>query len=92
MEEEKDPLCDSCDRLGDSQPAASWCPECCDQLCENCVKYHHGNRLTMQYKVCNIADKNHISSKKVDYFCKNHRNKRLCTRRVLLSFVCHRFS
>lgn len=77
MEEEKNPLCDSCDRLGDSQPATSWCPECCDQLCENCVKYHHGNRLTMQHKVCNIADKNHISSKKVDYFCKNHRNKRL---------------
>lgn len=77
MEEEKNPLCDSCDRLGDSQPAISWCPECCDQLCENCVKYHHGNRLTMQHKVCNIADKNHIYSKKVDYFCKNHRYNRL---------------
>lgn len=77
MEEEKNPLCDNCDRLGDSQSAISWCPECCDQLCENCVKYHHGNRLTMQHKLCNIANKEHIYSKRIDYFCKNHRYKRL---------------
>ncbi|XP_052705479.1 E3 ubiquitin-protein ligase Midline-1-like [Crassostrea angulata] len=73
--EKKEPSCDCCSRLGQSQPAVSWCPKCCDQLCENCVNFHKISRLTMEHKLGNIAERDQNLS--VDLFCKQHTSRRL---------------
>nr|XP_034329855.1 E3 ubiquitin-protein ligase Midline-1-like [Crassostrea gigas] len=73
--ENKEPLCDCCSRLEQSQPAVSWCPECCDQLCESCVNFHKISRLTMEHKLGNIAERDQNFS--VDLFCKQHTSRRL---------------
>lgn len=75
--ENKDLSCDICKRQDKSQPAISWCPECCEQLCENCVNFHQYSRLTMEHKVCNIAEQNQKISLSVDLFCKQHTSRRL---------------
>ena len=36
--ESKEQLCDYCMRQEKSESVVSWCPECCDRLCDNCVK------------------------------------------------------
>ncbi|XP_078311137.1 E3 ubiquitin-protein ligase Midline-1-like [Crassostrea virginica] len=75
--EKKELYCDSCIRLETSQPAVSWCPECCDKLCENCVKFHHTNRFTMEHQVCNLEEREQTDKLEVDLFCKQHASKRL---------------
>ena len=75
--EKKELFCDSCIRLETSQPAVSWCPECCDYLCENCVKCHKTYRFTMEHTVCNIEEREKTGKLKVDLFCKQHVSRRL---------------
>ena len=75
--EKKELYCDSCIRLETSQPAVSWCPECCDYLCETCVKCHKTNRFSMDHKVCNIEEREQTDKLEVDFFCKHHASKRL---------------
>ncbi|XP_022337744.2 uncharacterized protein LOC111133561 [Crassostrea virginica] len=75
--EKKELYCDSCIRLEKSQPAVSWCPECCDYLCENCVKCHKTYRFTMEHTVCNIEEREKTDKLKVDLFCKQHESRRL---------------
>lgn len=70
-------FCDYCNRQGNVKMATSWCPECDDRLCKNCVKFHQVNRLTMEHSVYNTAEENQISSVKIDLFCKQHSSNRL---------------
>ena len=75
--ESKEQLCDYCMRQEKSESAVSWCPKCSDRLCENCVKFHHVNRLTMEHKVCSIEEREQTYKLKVDLFCKQHESRRL---------------
>lgn len=70
-------FCDYCKRQKKVQMATSWCPECDDRLCENCVKFHQVNRLTMEHSVHNTAEENQMKSDKIDLFCKQHSGSRL---------------
>ena len=69
--ENKEKLCDYCTRQKRSESAVSWCPECCDRLCENCVKFHHVNRLTMEHQVCNLEEQEQKDKFEVDLFFNN---------------------
>lgn len=75
--ENREPSCDICNRQDKSQLAISWCPECCENLCESCVTFHQYSRLTMEHKVCNIAEQTQKINLSVDLFCKQHTSRRL---------------
>lgn len=51
--------------------------ECCDRLCVNCVNFYYVNRLIMDYKVCDIVEKDEMCSFKIDMFCKKYLSRRL---------------
>jgi hypothetical protein len=74
---EKKEECDYCRRQEKSQPASSWCPECCDRLCEICVEFHSVNRLTMEHKVCNLEDQSPTKTTSSQLFCPQHASRKL---------------
>ena len=55
----------------------TWCAECSDRLCDNCVKFNHVNRLTMKHTVCNIEEQEQTYKPEVDLFCKQHASRKL---------------
>lgn len=73
----KEEECDYCRRQEKSQPAISWCSECCDHLCETCVKFHNVNRLTMEHKVCNLENQSKTESASTHLFCQQHASRKL---------------
>ena len=71
--------CNACARDGESITATSWCVNCCETLCEACVRYHRRHKQSSQHKVIDIADIKDIEShiQQTDLYCHEHPGKKL---------------
>ena len=70
--------CKACARDNETTTATSWCVNCCESLCESCVRHHRRNKQTYQHKIDDIANlmKDTGSSlQQVDLNCTEHLGK-----------------
>ncbi|XP_063400179.1 uncharacterized protein LOC134684799 [Mytilus trossulus] len=76
--------CEPCGRVGENQQAHSWCSDCSEPLCGECLKFHPKGKSTANHKtipilkaeklaVLNIPDTCHIhEEQKLSLFCIQH--------------------
>lgn len=78
--------CEPCGREGENQQAHSWCSDCSEPLCGECLKFHRKGKTTANHKtipilqaeklgssVLNIPDICHIhDDQKLSLFCVQH--------------------
>ncbi|CAC5401353.1 unnamed protein product [Mytilus coruscus] len=78
--------CEPCGRVGENQQAHSWCSDCSEPLCGECLKFHRKGKTTANHKpipileaekldfsVLNIPETCHIhDDQKLSLFCLQH--------------------
>lgn len=78
--------CEPCGRVGENQQAHSWCSDCSEPICGECLKFHQRGKTTANHKtipilkaeklgsaVLNIPETCHIhEDQSLSFFCVHH--------------------
>lgn len=69
--------CDVCFHRHLTSSAVTWCPECDEKLCEDCIQHHDVSRSTRDHNTIKICDYQKLPSSIIDikYFCPKHDEK-----------------
>ncbi|VDI35514.1 Hypothetical predicted protein [Mytilus galloprovincialis] len=71
--------CNSCERRKMRRSASTWCRECCEAYCNECLEFHRWQKTSMNHNVTTIdnlhTDSNEIYLKSISDACPLHKLK-----------------
>ena len=85
--------CEPCQKITESKPAAHWCLECAEALCDACAKHHQVLKATDSHALVNVNDSKNVRAltiheeiikcflhigKFIEMYCVDH-NKLVCS-------------
>ncbi|XP_046571378.1 uncharacterized protein LOC124279581 [Haliotis rubra] len=66
--------CTICQQLGETTPAALWCPECQVVLCDKCVKIHRVTPNSLNHDLCDLSSRSKVKRR---IKCTEHKSNRV---------------
>ncbi|XP_048248494.1 tripartite motif-containing protein 2-like [Haliotis rufescens] len=67
--------CSLCDRLGETTPGTSWCPECEETLCGRCAKIHRVSSGSRDHGLCDLSCEVKVKKRR-KVMCQEHKDKK----------------
>ncbi|XP_046352502.2 E3 ubiquitin-protein ligase TRIM56-like [Haliotis rufescens] len=68
--------CSLCDRLGETTPGTSWCPECEETLCGRCAKIHRISSGSRDHGLCDLSEGVKVKKRR-KVMCQEHRSEQV---------------
>ncbi|XP_071106937.1 tripartite motif-containing protein 2-like [Haliotis cracherodii] len=68
--------CSLCDRLGETTPGTSWCPECEEALCGRCAKIHRISSGSRDHGLCDLSEEVKVKKRR-KVMCQEHKDKKV---------------
>ncbi|XP_046571381.1 tripartite motif-containing protein 45-like [Haliotis rubra] len=74
VQETSSTCCTICQQLGETTPAALWCPECEVALCDKCVKTHRVTPTLLNHDLCDLSSRSKVKRR---IMCKEHKSNQV---------------